>query len=167
MDQPPAGEDLLRSLDLMIKKNLSLSANCAQTAFWVLREQFGLEGDSIFKALTLYPVGVLSRGGTCGSVVGCLMALGLAYGREQMDDLEGLYDALPIVREYCRRFENELGGITCRQILKSDFRDVEPKDESFKAWKQRNISEMQRCEAVLRKSVHIAAEMLTTRAQSL
>jgi len=167
MDQKPDGEELLRSLDLMIKKKLSLSASCAQTAFWVLQEQFGLEGDSIFKALTFYPTGLLSRGGTCGAAVGCLMALGLAYGREQIDDLDGLYNALPIIREYCLRFEKEVGGITCRQILKSDFTDLASTDQPFKAWKQLYISEMRRCEGVLSKSVHIAAEILTAQVRSL
>ena len=39
-----------------------------------------------------------------GDIVGSLMALGLVYGRERLDDWSGYIRSLPPTRRFCRRF---------------------------------------------------------------
>ena len=87
-------EDRVRALEKGVNQNLNTSKNCAQTSFVVLQQEFGLQGKEILKALTPFP-GIALRGETCGAVIGCMMALGLVYGREDLGDWKGYLRSLP------------------------------------------------------------------------
>ncbi len=103
-------------LTAMVTHTLELSDNCAQTAFAVLQQAFNLDGADILKALTPFP-GLALRGETCGAVTGCLMALGLVYGRDDLGDMRGFLRSLPPARRFCRRFVEQNGSTACAQIL--------------------------------------------------
>ncbi len=49
--------------------------------------------------------GIALRGETCGAVIGSLMAIGLAYGRENDDYLEQFLRALRPARRLWRKFD--------------------------------------------------------------
>src|SRR3972149_1940031 len=104
-------EDLER-LAQSARETLTRCRNCAQTSFAVLKEEFGLEGESILKALTPFP-GIALRGETCGAVVGSLMAIGLVYGRDDLEDWHGSFGSLPPARRFTRRFEEVNGSTRC------------------------------------------------------
>jgi len=99
-----------------VKELLLESGNCAQTSFAILNEEFNLGGEQILKALTPFP-GIALRGETCGAVIGSLMALGLVYGRDDLQDWKGYIGSLPSARRFCQQFEEENGGTTCSAIL--------------------------------------------------
>jgi C_GCAxxG_C_C family probable redox protein len=183
-------EEIMISLDKKVKKSISISGNCAQSAFLALQEQFELEDGAILKALTPFPGGIALRGDTCGVVIGCVLALGLVFGKEKMDDITGVFESLPKVREFCRQFESEMGGITCREIAKSDFKKWYNREEfcrqfesemggitcreiaksDFKkwynredpneSWKGRNVSAIKHRTAVTQTGVRIAADII-------
>ncbi len=111
-------EDRLNVLARKAGKTLARSGNCAQVSFAVLQEEFDLAGEGILKALTPFP-GIALRGETCGAVVGCLMALGLVFGRESLDDWKGYIASIPPARRFCRRFEEQNGSTTCAGILQA------------------------------------------------
>jgi C_GCAxxG_C_C family probable redox protein len=90
--------------------------NCAQTSFAILNEEHDLDGDQVLKALTPFP-GIALRGETCGAVVGSLMALGLVYGRDDLQDWNAYIRSLPPARKFCRRFEERHGSTSCSAIL--------------------------------------------------
>lgn len=52
--------------------------------------------------------GVAYRGETCGALLGALMALGLAMGRERMEDTGQYRRAMVPAMEVGRRFQQEL-----------------------------------------------------------
>jgi len=52
--------------------------------------------------------GVARRGETCGALIGALMALGLAVGRERMEDTPQYHRAMVPAVEMSRRFQQEL-----------------------------------------------------------
>jgi C_GCAxxG_C_C family probable redox protein len=108
-------EEIFEILDQEVLDYLSLCGNCAQTSFAVLQEQFELDGGAVLKALTPFP-GIALRGETCGAVTGCLMALGLVYGRDKLDDWPGYLASLRPARRFCRRFEREMGSTMCADI---------------------------------------------------
>ena len=99
-----------------VKDLLLESGNCAQTSFAILCEEHDLEGAQILKALTSFP-GIALRGETCGSVIGSLMALGLVYGRDDLNDWKGYIGSLPSARRFCAQFVEENGSTACRTIL--------------------------------------------------
>ncbi len=101
-----------------VQEVLDLSKNCAQTAFAVLQEEFDLEGEAILRALTPMP-GLALRGETCGAVTGCLMAIGLVYGRDDLGDWKGYLASLPPSRRFCKKFEKAYGSMACGDLLES------------------------------------------------
>ena len=59
-----------------------------------------------------------NTGAVCGAVVGAVMGLGLQMDRgENMEDMLG---GLAMVGEFRRRFEAEMGSISCRELTGAD-----------------------------------------------
>lgn len=73
-----------------------------------MQEELGLGDLQSFKAATVLAGGVAGRGETCGALLGALMALGLAVGRERMPDTEKYRQAMVPALEMSRRFQQEL-----------------------------------------------------------
>ncbi|HEY5533025.1 MAG TPA: C-GCAxxG-C-C family protein [Candidatus Anoxymicrobiaceae bacterium] len=94
---------------------LELYSSCAQGTLLALQEEFGLGDARTLKAATAMP-GIAHRGETCGAVVGALMALGLAFGREKPDDYTALVKTIGSARRLCAGFEEEFGGCMCRDV---------------------------------------------------
>lgn len=159
MESHPSKEDILKSLDQKVTDYFKISGNCAQASFMALQEQFEFDGGRIFKALTPFP-GLVFRGQVCGTVVACVLAIGLKYGRETPDDWAGYVRSIPPVKAFYHRFERELGSIMCPDVLGDlfgdDFESVEPAET--KRWLE--AGSIEKCSDVLATGVRIAAEIL-------
>jgi C_GCAxxG_C_C family probable redox protein len=150
-----------KMLDQKVNQYMEISYNCAQSSYLALEEQFGLEGDEVLKALTPL-AGIAERGETCGAVIGPLMVFGLIYGRgrDNLNDWDIYQKSLVPSRKFCQHFENELGSTMCRSIQKARF------GKSFDLSDAEDLREFQeadatsRCSAVVRKAVHIAADII-------
>jgi C_GCAxxG_C_C family probable redox protein len=151
--------EVLDGLDEKVAKYLVISMNCAQTSFVTLQEQFELGDGGVLKALTPFP-GIALRGETCGAVSGSLMALGLVFGREKLDDQEGFFASLPPAMRFCHRFEEEVSSTMCGAILESEL------GKRYNLADPAQLAEWQaaggpdKCMAVVRKGVRIAAEII-------
>ena len=159
MSTDSSSEDRISEYTQRVKDILAHSGNCAQTSFAVLQEEYNLDGKQILKALTPFP-GVALRGETCGSVIGCLMAIGLIYGRDDLDDWKGYLASLPPSRRFCRRFVEQHGSTACSSILEAklgrtfDLADREASLQYVAAGGPKV------CEDVIASAVQIAAEIL-------
>lgn len=154
-------EEVYKSLDQNVTENLAYSGNCAQTTFLSLSQQFDLEDEAILKALTPFP-GIALRGETCGAVTGCLMALGLVYGRgkENLNDWQAYLNSLPPARRFCRQFEEELGSTMCGDIVETEFGKRYNLADPVEAMEWMNCGALERCGNVIAKGVHIAADLI-------
>ena len=83
-------------------------SGCAQAVLAALQEEFGIGDTEAFKAASALSGGVVCQGETCGALIGALMALGLAVGREDMADTPTYRGAMQHGVEVCRRFGEEL-----------------------------------------------------------
>ena len=101
-----------------------MSVNCAQGTLAALQEEFGFEGGKeLLKAATFFP-GVMARKETCGALLGGLMAMGLAYGRDKLFDpawntpeaSEEMFRYRQKVYRYCEAFKAEYGSTMCGVI---------------------------------------------------
>lgn len=142
-----------------VKETLSDSGNCAQTAFAVLQEEFELEGGEILKALTPFP-GIALRGETCGAVTGSLMALGLVYGRDELNDWRGYIASLPPARRFCRRFAEQHASTDCTRILKEKLGREFDLADRIEALEYATSGGPDACVEVVASAVQIAAELL-------
>jgi C_GCAxxG_C_C family probable redox protein len=135
------------------------SQNCAQSTFFALSEQFGLGGDDILKALTPLP-GVAERGETCGAVTGSLMAMGLVFGRDNLEDWESYRNSLIPTNEFVGKFEQEMGSTLCCRIQDRVF------GKCFNLTEKNELKEFQqagatpKCTKVVQKAVNLAAGII-------
>jgi C_GCAxxG_C_C family probable redox protein len=102
-------------------------------------------------------------GSTCGALVGGIMGIGLAFGREALEDSatsQGYARAMELGGELCRRFEKEFGSTQCWDIQKSlfgrsfDLRDPQER-EAFRV-----AGGYEKCPYVAGKAAELAAEMI-------
>jgi C_GCAxxG_C_C family probable redox protein len=152
---------VMKMLDQKVDQYMQRSHHCAQSSFMALKEQFGLEGDQVFRALTPLP-GIAERGETCGAVTGPLMAMGLIYGRDirQMDDWDRYQASLVPAGSFCDRFEKEYGTLLCHKVQEGEFgrcyRLTDPEElQDFQ-----NDGATEKCSSVVRSAVHMAAEII-------
>lgn len=157
-------EDELSRLTQKVKDTLDVSKNCAQTSFAALQQEFDIDGNQILKALTPFP-GIALRGETCGAVIGCLMAIGLVHGRDDLDDWKGYLASLPPSRRFCRRFEEEHGSTACADILENKMGKRYDLANRVDALKYAAAGGKKTCGKVITSAVHIAAELIKEKTQ--
>ena len=155
---------VMKLLDQKVNNYMQISFNCAQSSFLALKEQFGLKGDEVLKALTPL-TGIAERGETCGAVIGPLMVFGLIYGRgkNELHDWDKYRDSLIPSGKFCKLFEKEFGSTMCFDIQKAKF------GRCFHLTNQKELEEFQeadatnKCSSVVRKAVRFAAEIILER----
>ena len=152
---------VMKLLDQKVDNYMQISFNCAQSSFLALKEQFGLSGDGVLKALTPL-TGIAERGETCGAVIGPLMAFGLIYGRNEngLADWDTYRKSLIPSGKFCDLFEDEYGSTMCHDIQKKKFGRCYhlTKPEELKKFQEADATN--RCSAVVRKGVRIAAGII-------
>ena len=157
-------EELLNQIEKKAIECLKISGNCAQSSFFALKEQFGLDGGSVLKSLTPFP-GLAYRGGICGTVVGCVTALGLVFGREEMDDWHGYIHAIPPARAFFRRFEKTEGSLLCLDVVDSVFGKKFEAMEPAETKRFLMAGAMEKCADTVKAGVRIAAKIILEREQ--
>jgi C_GCAxxG_C_C family probable redox protein len=135
------------------------SGHCAQTTFSVLNDYFELDGANTLKALTPMP-GIALRGEVCGALTGAMMALGLVFGRDQLNDLAGFQRSLPPARAFCRLFESQHGGIQCGDILEKALGRRFDLASTVDFVEYLNCGGHEKCSAIVQSAVRLAAEQI-------
>ena len=107
--------EILAEIELRAEEYEYLSHSCAKGSALALMEAFGLGNMEIIRALSPFP-GFGMTGGICGAVTGALMALGLYFGSDDLQDYEGTGRTMTAARSFIPRFEEEVGSIYCPRI---------------------------------------------------
>jgi C_GCAxxG_C_C family probable redox protein len=89
--------------------------NCAKSTALAVMEEFGLGNMEIVKALSPFP-GFGGTGWMCGGVTGGLIALGLYFGSDDMQDYEAVGATIMAARKFMPRFEEKVGAVVCPKI---------------------------------------------------
>lgn len=159
LNEAMSRESILAMLDQKVDMIISQSHHCAQTAFLVLKEQFDLEDGEVLKALTPLP-GLGEKGLACGAVTGSLMAMGLIFGRENIEDWDTYRASLVPAGELVDRFREVQGSTQCCDIVEKEFGKkydlLDPADhaEYVKA------GATEKCSRVVQRAVRIAADII-------
>jgi C_GCAxxG_C_C family probable redox protein len=136
-----------------------LYGSCAQGTLLALQEEFSLETRRPSKAATAMP-GIALRGETCGAVMGAIMALGIAMGREQADDFGAVQRTTKAARRLCRRFEEQFGSCNCRDVQHHIFgRSFNLADASDQAEFVKSDA-AKKCRAPASQAARIAGELI-------
>lgn len=81
-------------------------------------QELGIESKLVPRIATGFGGGIGRTGAVCGAVVGGTMAIGLRHGRERPSQSSDR--AYTLAREFRRRFEDEMGAISCRELTGMD-----------------------------------------------
>jgi C_GCAxxG_C_C family probable redox protein len=92
-----------------------LAGNCAKGTALAIMEEFGLGNMEIIKALSPFP-GFGGTGWMCGGVTGALIALGLYFGSDDVQDYDAVGATIMAARKFMPRFEEEVGSVVCPKI---------------------------------------------------
>jgi C_GCAxxG_C_C family probable redox protein len=85
--------------------------------------EIGIEVGAIPQIAFGFAGGIGITGSVCGAVAGAVMALGLQLGRG--GTMEEMLRRWEFVREFRRRFEAEMGTISCRELTGVELTEVE------------------------------------------
>jgi C_GCAxxG_C_C family probable redox protein len=89
--------------------------NCARSTALAVMEEFGLGNMEIVKALSPFP-GFGGTGWMCGGVTGGLIALGLFFGSNDLQDFDAVGATIVAARKFMPRFEEQVGAVVCPKI---------------------------------------------------
>lgn len=89
--------------------------NCARSTALAVMEEFGLGNMEIVKALSPFP-GFGGTGWMCGGVTGGLVALGLFFGSNDLQDYDAVGATIAAARKFMPRFEEQVGAVVCPKI---------------------------------------------------
>jgi C_GCAxxG_C_C family probable redox protein len=92
-----------------------LARNCARGTALAVMEEFGLGNLEIVKALSPFP-GFGGTGWMCGGVTGGLIALGLYFGSDDVQDYDAVGATMMAARKFMPRFEEKVGSVLCPKI---------------------------------------------------
>jgi C_GCAxxG_C_C family probable redox protein len=103
-------------------------SGCGQCTLRALQEELNLPGGgAVVKAAGFTNLGIALTQNICGALLGCIMAMGLACGREDLsdsiypqpevvDETYGLPRSLMLIRGFYQRFVQEFGSSSCREL---------------------------------------------------
>jgi len=154
-------QEILAEIERRAEEYEYLSHSCAKGSALALMETFGLGNMEIIRALSPFP-GFGMTGGICGAVTGSLMALGLYFGSDDLQDYEGTGRTMTAARSFIPRFEEEVGSIYCPRIQQDvvfdRYMDPRGSRENFEAFVAAHGYE--KCSLLPGIGARIAAEII-------
>jgi C_GCAxxG_C_C family probable redox protein len=81
-------------------------------------QELGIENPIIPRIATAFGGGMGGVGSACGAVVGAVMAIGLAHGREEPSQSRD--QAYALTRQVYQGFQQEMGSTICRELTGLD-----------------------------------------------
>lgn len=100
---------------LKVDELFAAGYRCAESVLVTVAERNNVHSDVIPRIASGFCGGMSRTCGTCGAVIGALMALNLFFGRS--DPSVPLDRSYPPVQEFIRRFEEKFGSINCMTLI--------------------------------------------------
>jgi C_GCAxxG_C_C family probable redox protein len=122
-DQGPAGRARARARELFLDD--ANTFGCAETAFVVLKEAYGLPEPADSAAAMALNGGVAYSGSTCGAITGAALAVGELAASRIPDHREAKRAAREVTAELLGAMEAASGATTCRALTGVDLRTEE------------------------------------------
>ncbi|MGD0329825.1 MAG: C-GCAxxG-C-C family protein [Nitrososphaeria archaeon] len=93
--------------------------NCCESVLMGYMETNKISSNIVPRIATGFGGGIARRGSVCGALTGAIMAIGLMYGRDRLD--QDAYDLCVAKSSECyERFKKEFGDVQCRNLIGCD-----------------------------------------------
>ena len=136
---------------------------CAQSAVAGLLDAFEIDSEDVFRAASGLADGIgLTGDGSCGSLTGCAMVIGLIFGRERKDhrDMMKPMQSYLLCKELHEGIIREYGSCRChdiqQKIMGRTYNLLDPK-ELEEAMKE---GMLEHCAGVVGRTTRRAAELI-------
>ena len=168
---PEEKQEILERVEQKAASYMYEYKGCGQAVLLALQQEFDLPGGSaVIKSASYLGRGIARSGDACAALLGAIMALGLASGRENMEDptypepkvideASKLPKSLVQVRGFYQRCAELIGGTTCRDCQLKMF------GKTFDLGKPKENDEFSKlsdtkCSEVVGKIARLAAETI-------
>lgn len=94
--------------------------SCSQAVLSVFTQDFDLAPELTLKISTAFGGGMAGTEGTCGTLTGALMVIGLRYGKVLPDDSNAKAKTYKITKELFTTFENKNKSLLCGDLKLKD-----------------------------------------------
>jgi C_GCAxxG_C_C family probable redox protein len=135
--------------------------NCARSTALAVMEEFGLGNMEIITALSPFP-GFGGTGWMCGGITGGLIALGLFFGSEDLQDYDAAGTTIDAARHFMSRFEEQVGAVLCPKIQEDvvfgRYMDPAASPENMEAFAQ--AQGFEKCSLLPGIGARLAAEII-------
>jgi C_GCAxxG_C_C family probable redox protein len=115
-------------------------------------ESKNIQSDLIPKIATGLCAGISRTCGTCGAVIGAVMAINLFYGRSKPN--ESLETNFAVVQKFLDLFTNRFGSSNCQQLIGCDLGTKEGQHK----FKEKNLVE--RCKDYTEEATKMAMSLI-------
>ncbi len=156
-------EDLAEKAYRLAKEYERTCTGCAQSVVAGLLDALGVDEEGVFKAASGLADGIgLTREGSCGSLTGGCMVMGLLFGRERVDhrDMMKPMRSYLMCKELLEDFVERYGSSRCYDIQMKlmgrtyDMYDPQELQEAFKS------GMLEHCSEVVGQAARRAAEII-------
>jgi C_GCAxxG_C_C family probable redox protein len=125
---------------------------CAESVLTAVSDEAGVTSPLIPRIATGFCGGIARTRGICGAVTGGIMALGILYGR---DNVQQSYDTVyEKVQQFLQAFEEEYMSINCFELTGCDL----SKEEGRQAFAEKNM--MEQCRQFTGRAASLVAELI-------
>lgn len=157
-------EQLIRRIEEAASSYAKAYRGCSQWGLHALQQHLGLGNRAAFRASSALAGGIANSGEVCGALIGGLLAIGLAYGRDKLESVDtssAFAEAMERGIRLCDRFKDEFGSLRCCDIHKAifgrswDLRNPEEREQFF------SRPDITKCsDLVISKATRLAAEVI-------
>jgi C_GCAxxG_C_C family probable redox protein len=157
-------QEKLDQIEREAQNNEVIYWGCSQAVLDTLQRHFNIGNKEVFKAASGLAGGVGAKQEACGALVGCVMAIGLMFGREEYKkgtiarESHEFLEAQVRAGKFCDRFKDKFGGLRCgdvrANVLGEEFREF-TKLDTVKA-----LMDHDRCGEITGAAARMAAEIM-------
>jgi len=131
---------------------------CSQCVLRAIQDHLKVGNGATFKSASPLVAGVALMGDSCGALIAGMMALGLAFGRRNIEDFAELASSFVPARALYDRFKEEFGSCLCRDVMTTQlgrFYDLATEYPQFQ-----EAGGFERCASVTARTARMTAELI-------
>ena len=111
--------------------------NCSQSVFTAFAESFSIDEKLALSLSSGFGGGIGRLRRTCGAISGGVMALGYAFGYDDISDYNKKSKLYALIQDFVGEFERELGSSVCAKLLNTNDNDSQPEMRSKEYYEKR------------------------------
>jgi hypothetical protein len=109
-------QELLETIEREATELEKTYHGCPRCVLMPLEKHLGIGGKDVARSSLPLAGGAGLRGDVCGSLLGGLIAVGLAVSDEDVTNHEAFLETVKAAYRFQRRFEKEFGAVNCRDL---------------------------------------------------